>query len=137
MLYDSLLVIPLIMAGTALVLGLGQLLAMDRESLAPAWAVQAVAVLSCAGFFIIFWMKSGQTLGMQAGRIKLVARAPHEVGVARLALRCAAALLSFACLGLGYLWCLVDREGLSWHDRLSGTQLILLPKRDKKTSGTT
>ncbi len=34
-------------------------------------------------------------------------------------------------LGLGYLWCLVDRRGRYWHDYLSGTELILLPKREK------
>jgi uncharacterized RDD family membrane protein YckC len=128
MLYDSLLVIPLIMAGTALVLGIGQLLSLDRESLAPAWAVQGIAVVGCSGFFVLFWMKSGQTLGMQAWRIKLVAAQGRKLTVGRLLMRCAAALLSAACLGLGYLWCLVDREGLGWHDRLTGTRLVLLPK---------
>ena len=34
-------------------------------------------------------------------------------------------------LGLGYLWCLVDRRNRYWHDYLSGTELILLPKQEK------
>ena len=46
--------------------------------------------------------------------------------------RCLGALLSAACLGLGYLWCLVDRRGRYWHDYLSHKELILLPKREKK-----
>lgn len=39
------------------------------------------------------------------------------------------ALLSWLPLGLGYLWILVDRDRLAWHDRLSGTRLVLLAKR--------
>jgi uncharacterized RDD family membrane protein YckC len=39
------------------------------------------------------------------------------------------AWLSLLCLGLGFLWVLYDRDKLAWHDRLSGTKLIQLPKR--------
>ncbi len=39
------------------------------------------------------------------------------------------ALLSWLPLGLGYLWILVDNDKLAWHDRLSGTRLVLLAKR--------
>ena len=46
-------------------------------------------------------------------------------------IRCLGALLSAACLGLGYLWKLVDRNHRYWHDYLSGTRLVLLPKRGK------
>ena len=31
-------------------------------------------------------------------------------------------------LGLGYLWMLFDRDGLTWHDRLSHTRLVLVEK---------
>ena len=36
------------------------------------------------------------------------------------------ALLSWGALGAGFLWILVDRNQLAWHDRLSGTRLVLL-----------
>jgi uncharacterized RDD family membrane protein YckC len=35
------------------------------------------------------------------------------------------------CLGLGFLWVLYDRDKLAWHDRLSGTRLVRLPKEQK------
>jgi uncharacterized RDD family membrane protein YckC len=38
-------------------------------------------------------------------------------------------LLSWLPLGLGYFWILFDREGRAWHDRLSRTRVVLLPKR--------
>ncbi|MEP4484439.1 MAG: RDD family protein [Halioglobus sp.] len=137
MLYDTLLVLPLIMLSVAISLGLyGALLkltggSLDALSLNP-HLVQAIAFLTCVGFFSAFWLKSGQTLGMQAWRIKLISSNDGETANSRQALvRCGGALLSAACLGLGYLWCLVDRNHRYWHDYLSGTELILLPKLDK------
>src|SRR6056297_2776870 len=133
-LYDTFLVLPIIMLGVAIGMGLYAALtrslggAVGDEPL-QAWAVRGIAVLVIAGFFTAFWRKSGQTLGMQAWRIKLVALPGKRLTAARCMLRCAAALLSLACLGLGYLWCLVDRKGRYWHDYLSGTTLVMLPKK--------
>jgi len=31
--------------------------------------------------------------------------------------------------GLGFLWAMIDRQGLTWHDRLSQTYLMLEPKK--------
>jgi len=33
--------------------------------------------------------------------------------------------------GLGWWWMLVDRERLAWHDRLSGTRIVLVPPRGR------
>ena len=30
--------------------------------------------------------------------------------------------------GLGLFWCLVDRDDLTWHDRLSRTRLVVVPR---------
>lgn len=132
MLYDTLLLIPLLMLSVALALGLQHWSGRaDGEELAG-WIVQSLAALCCVGFFAGFWLKGGQTLGMQAWRIKLAPLPGKELSVARAVTRCAAALLSLACLGMGYLWCLVDRRQRTWHDYLSGTQLVLLPKHKKR-----
>ena len=37
-------------------------------------------------------------------------------------------LFSWLCLGLGFLWQWVDREHITWHDRLSRTRVVVLPK---------
>jgi uncharacterized RDD family membrane protein YckC len=129
--YDTLLVVPLIMVSVALLLGVRQVLGAAADSLLPPAVVQSVAVLCCIGFFGVFWMKNGQTLGMQAWRIKLIPSPGNQLTFGRVVTRCGAALLSAACLGLGYLWCLFDRRGRTWHDYLSGTELVLLPKRKK------
>ena len=40
----------------------------------------------------------------------------------------AISLLVALALGLGYLWVLFDPGRLAWHDRLSGTRLVVLEK---------
>jgi len=43
--------------------------------------------------------------------------------------RYCAALLSLACLGLGFLWILVDKEKLAWHDHMSATRMVITAKK--------
>lgn len=131
MLYDSLLVIALIAVTNAVALGILVKVTGDSQELLGANLVRLLTLLSVFAFYCVFWLKSGQTLGMQAWRIKLVASDGGKLGLRHALLRCCAAIPSLAFLGLGYLWCLVDRKKRYWHDHLSGTELILLPKQDK------
>ena len=139
MVYDTFLVLPLVMLAVALALGLYVALAKlaggvpDPDALSPALR-QVIILATVFGFFSVFWLKSGQTLGMQAWRIKLATVDGTPLTLKHCLLRELAAILSAACLGLGYLWCLFDRDKRYWHDILSGTRLQLLPKRDKKAS---
>ena len=129
--YDTLLVVPMLMATVGVALGVRAALGGAADTLLPPIVVQTLAILCCIGFFSTFWLKSGQTLGMQAWRIRLVASPGNELTFGRSVTRCGAALLSAACFGAGYLWCLIDRRRRTWHDMLSGTELQLLPKRRK------
>jgi len=129
MLYDSLLVVALVFVVNALALGVASRVT-GQQVLDPI-LVQALTLCSIAGFFTLFWISNGQTLGMQAWRIKLVGFDGNPPTIARALVRCLGAFLSAACLGLGFLWCLVDRNNRYWHDYLSRTELILLPKREK------
>ena len=82
-------------------------------------------------FFAYFWKANGQTLGMQTWRIKVVNLDNSDVNFSHACIRFLAACLSFATLGLGYLWVLANKEKMSLHDKLSGTKLLLLPKKEK------
>lgn len=134
--YDSLLVIALVAVVNALALGVVVWLSDGEREVLPPLAVQALTILSVYGFFVMFWLKQGQTLGMQAWRIKLLGfdGGPPRPGPA--ILRCLGASLSAACLGAGYLWCLVDRNGRCWHDYISRTDLLLLPRDSRDENGT-
>ena len=129
--YDALLVIALVGLTNALALGIVvKTTGGTQQTLGAHW-VQLITVVCVIGFFSFFWIKSGQTLGMQAWRIKLVDFSGAQASPRQAVVRCLGALLSAACLGLGYLWCLVDRNGRYWHDYLSKTELVLLPKTKK------
>jgi uncharacterized RDD family membrane protein YckC len=80
-------------------------------------------------FFSWFWRKQGQTLGMQAWRLKVESQDGSTITIKQCALRLAGAALSIGLFGLGYWWIWIDKDGLSWPDRLSGTQVVLLPKK--------
>jgi uncharacterized RDD family membrane protein YckC len=50
-------------------------------------------------------------------------------------LRFLAAIVSWLPFGLGFWWQLWDRDGLTWHDRLSSTRLVHYPKGAGSVSG--
>jgi len=77
-------------------------------------------------YFVWQWRRGGQTLGMKAWRVRLCNVTGMEVGWGQASLRFVVALASWGCAGLGYLWCLFDRDGLAWHDYGSGTRLMLI-----------
>ncbi len=136
MVYDSLLIIPLIMGVIAVATAIGVVASGDSgngdySATVPPLLVQVLAATCVVGFYSYFWCLKGQTLGMQAWRIKLISDQHGTVTRRQAAIRCAGALLSILPIGLGYLWCIIDKERLCWHDRLSGTRLELLPKVKK------
>lgn len=130
MLYDTLLVLPLLMAAIAASLAAGRALQLlPPEAPLPRGYVWLLALGCSALFFSLFWRRGGQTLGMQAWRIRLVSGDGRPLRWRQCLLRCAAALLSLAALGCGYWWALIDRRRRSWHDHLSETHVIVVPKR--------
>jgi uncharacterized RDD family membrane protein YckC len=84
-----------------------------------------------AGFYYYFWRRNGQTLGMQAWRLRLDSRDGGRASLRQCLIRMPVGLLSLLCGGLGYWWIWLDREQLAWHDRASGTRVVVLPKRPK------
>jgi uncharacterized RDD family membrane protein YckC len=130
MVYDLLLVIAVVAAVNGLALAAQvALFDSDQHALHPQVA-QALVMVSVFGFFMLFWLRQGQTLGMQAWRLRLQGIDGRRLGVGNTLLRCLGATMSMGCLGLGYLWRLVDRNQRYWHDYLSGTELVLLDKRE-------
>lgn len=127
MVYDLFLVVAVVAVVNALALALKAQLGGDHV-LSPL-TVQALTLLSTWGFFCLFWHSNGQTLGMQAWRIRLVTEAGEAPGWGAALKRCIAATLSLACFGAGYLWRLFDARGRYLHDHLSGTHLVQLPRQ--------
>ncbi len=123
-LYDGMLLIALWMAASGLWIGL-----QGGQATAAGDGLFRVYLLAVAyAFFVGFWVIGGRTLGMQAWRLELIDVAGQRVGTRAATHRFVTSLLSWALLGAGFFWALIDREGLTWHDRLSKTRLYLAPK---------
>jgi uncharacterized RDD family membrane protein YckC len=78
-------------------------------------------------YFVWQWTHGGQTLAMKTWRLKLVTRQGGSIGMGVALRRYALALAGVLALGAGFLWAFVDRERQFLHDRLSGTQIIVVP----------
>lgn len=75
-------------------------------------------------YFGACWTR-GRTLGMQAWKLEIVStRAARPPGWGESLLRFVGALISFLCLGLGYLSALIDPLGRTWHDRWSHSRIV-------------
>lgn len=90
-------------------------------------AYQLLLAAITALFFIGFWVRGGQTLGMRAWRLRVESRDGAPLTIARATGRMLAAALTLLPLGAGLWWQWLDREGLAGYDRLAGTRVIVLP----------
>ena len=128
MLYDSLLIIPLFMAAAALWIAFfGPTKTLDEPAV-PAVLQWCSWILILLLFFGIFWRRAGQTLGMQAWRIELISTSGEPLTWKQVTIRLSGAMLSAVFFGGGYLWRFVPPHHRYWHDRLSQTRLVLVPK---------
>jgi uncharacterized RDD family membrane protein YckC len=122
--YDLLLVLGLLMtlAFTVIVLRAG-------DAIGPGAAWFQLLLLAAWGLYFTWsWTHGGQTIGMRAWRVHVQAREGGSVSWGSALVRFLGAALSVLAFGLGFLWCLVDRDGLTWHDRLSRSELSYRPK---------
>lgn len=80
-------------------------------------------------FFALCWRRNGQTLGMQAWRIRIQTEQGQIISWWQCLLRflCAWPSVGFGAIGL--FWSLIDPKQLAWHDRFSLSRVVLLPKR--------
>lgn len=96
------------------------------------------------GFYIYFWRRAGQTVGMRAWRLYLIqdsdsltqtneTESIKEVtpSIKQCILRCIVAVLGFTAFGVGYFWCLFDKNKLTLQDHFSQTRIIVSPKVKK------
>jgi uncharacterized RDD family membrane protein YckC len=129
MIYDGLLLTALLMLVTGLMLLATGGEAIDsRSHPLLEWVYRAVLVGAVIGFFGLFWTRGGQTLGMASWRIRVQREDGALLTWRDTVVRLGAALLSWLPAGLGFLWILVDRDQRAWHDRLSRTRVLHLPK---------
>lgn len=84
--------------------------------------LNTLSLLAIVYFFLFFWARSGQTLGMKAWRLRLQHLDGSLISKATGLKRLAPSLL-----GLGNIWLFVEwRHNLSLQDKLTNTEVVVL-----------
>ena|SRR5208282_95927 len=84
-----------------------------------------VALLLWAAYEFLFVVYTGSTPGLRAARLRLTAFDGSPLNRRSRRWRVLASFLSALSAGLGYFWCVLDQDGLCWHDRITRTHVRL------------
>jgi len=140
--YDGLLLISVAFFSSALIMAVFTWLGPDAFFVAPdpahpkllerselgrlvGGALVSINVVAVSFFFYgWFWTHGGQTLGMKAWNLYLVKPDGKFIDWGTAFKRYLAALLSWACLGLGFTWALLNKRNRTWHDIFTNTQIV-------------
>ncbi|WGW00739.1 RDD family protein [Vibrio sp. YMD68] len=136
--YDSLIVMAILMMAGGLIVAILEALvalgavnyapyadASDLLSKHPVWSpiytfyLVAVAVY----FFVFFWTRAGQTLGMRAWKLQVQNKQGGAISVTQALIR-----LSTSAFGLGNLTVPFDPQKRAFQDIWAKTQVVVLPK---------
>lgn len=129
LLYDSVLLAALLVVFTSGAVFLNHRVAVEPAT-AGAWAYLYRAGLLgvIAGYYLLNWTRSGQTLGMRAWHLRVVTPSGHPLAWKAAALRLVFGVLAWAPAALGVLWLYADPEHLALHDRWSKTRIVHLQR---------
>ena len=101
------------------------MIAHEAEGTAARPLFQLYLLLVAAAYFVWQWRRGGQTLAMKTWHMRLVTRDNTPLSLRHATSRFLFAVPGALLLGAGFLWALVDRDGLFLHDRLAGTRIIM------------
>ena len=118
--YDALLVLALLFVATFIFLTI-----FGSATEPPYRYYLQVYLWGVAGLYFVWCWSHGQTLAMQAWRIRLVDRAGRPVSAALAIQRYLLASLGLLAAGVGFFWALADRDHRFLHDRLLGLRLVV------------
>jgi uncharacterized RDD family membrane protein YckC len=129
LLYDAVLLAALLVVYTSAAVFLNHRTAIDAAT-AGAWVhvYRAGLIGVIAGYYLLNWTRSGQTLGMRAWHLRAVTESGRNLTWGRAALRCVFGVLAWAPAALGVVWLYADPEHLALHDRLSKTRVVHLTR---------
>lgn len=123
MLYDTLILLGLLIVAAALALPFGN---VHKVAFQDFWFTLWL-LLVCFAYFAGCWRYGGMTVGMRAWRIRLISADDQKVSWITCLKRFLVGMVSLGVFGLGILWALGDSKNRSWHDLAARTLLIKTP----------
>jgi uncharacterized RDD family membrane protein YckC len=85
-------------------------------------------LLALAVYGAIMWKHKGTTIGGIVCGLKVVRVDNRELDWATAIVRALGCFLSLAVAGLGFIWVAIDDEKQSWHDKIAGTVVVVVPR---------
>ncbi len=128
MLYDGFLIVALWMTSTTILVAV-----VTEGEEAHGLAFQLFLYFELAAFYIYFWQATGQTLGMQVWKIRVLDNSGELMTLTQSLQRFAIATVSVAFFGLGFVWLFFNKRRLTLHDMASHSEVIYLGKKPYKS----
>lgn len=128
--YDALLCAALVLGvamAFTLVTGGGNGDHLRAPSLLEQALLQLTTLVAVVGYFLLSWGHSGQTVGMRAWGIRLVAVEGGLLPWDRAVVRLLVAIAGVLAGGAGLWWAYLDPERRTWADRTVGSRLERRP----------
>ncbi len=122
--YDGLILLAFYFFITAILVSLNHEQAISPQN----HYFQILLFLIWVIFYLFFWCKSGQTIGMLAWGIKLQNRQGKPISIFQGLLRLSFAIPSYLFFGLGIFIIFFSKKKLTLHDRLSKTEVVIIRK---------
>ncbi len=123
--YDSILLLAVLFAATALILPFNSGEALNNwQIIFYRFYLLFVSFL----FYGWFWTHGGQTLGLRVWKMKVLTLNHQSMTWKQAMIRFCFALLSWAAFGLGFIWIMINKNSLAWHDSLSQSRIFFAQK---------
>ncbi|MBE0468676.1 MAG: RDD family protein [Methyloprofundus sp.] len=117
--YDLLLLIAIFFLATAILLPFNAGEAIKSPLAFPLY-LYSIGFL----FYGWFWTHGGQTLGLQAWKLRLISNNKSNISWQQAFIRYISASCSWLIFGLGFFWRLWQQEGKTLHDLSSQSYII-------------
>jgi uncharacterized RDD family membrane protein YckC len=91
-------------------------------------AIQPNYLLLYGAYCAVMWALKSTTVGGVVCGLKVVRLDDRKVDWMTGVVRSLGGFLSFIVAGLGFIWVAFDDEKQSWHDKIAGTTVVIVPK---------
>lgn len=107
---------------------LAALLSGVRSGVVPFHPGPGGFMLGLALYGAVLWKLRGTTIGGIVCHLRVVRLDQRNLDWPTVIVRALGCFLSLAVGGLGFLWVAFDGEKQSWHDKIAGTTVVVVPK---------
>jgi len=117
--YDTLLLLAILFFATAIALPFNKGEAFTNSNILYPGYLLGISFL----YYGWFWTHGGQTPGLKTWKLRVLDFDQRLISWKQAFFRFIFGLFSWTAFGAGFLWILIDKNKLSWHDHLSKTRL--------------